>query len=501
MSGHGHYGGGGRDGRGGSGSCGGGYSDNRGGAHSGYDDRRDSHRDAGRHGYDSQSRDRDRRDDRRDDRGREERGQPPQGPPHSQASGSQGSSAQEQPQDPVFARFCDEKKTCVCIFSAIGLAWLKGDPTAAKIIEDAIGGTLPERVPDGCKGSLKGGKAGLLAHAKAKKGGAQVRGKGDSSDSEDEDQAWLQKGHALFHAHLDRRISPRAQLAQANRMMQGQHKEHSAQKQKLQETHHQRERQLVQHHEQEKQQERKEHQEAVEAERCKLESSMQALEDEFGKGFYDNAKQARKLEQVEAEKRLIQMQLVITRRGLAEQEKQRKTELAAKLMEMQETNREVEQEREVQIKASSKWRVDELVAKLERKEEECTKLIDSNEDLEDLSMTTVRQNDILQSKLDAFFLVSVCLAEFASEAKLAKVCQATIWKLRMAQGETEGAIGLMREAVRAFLADPEVKIAHLKYIATSLTLDGRGLGENTLAYIDLIMRQKFDASSLQTFSN
>ena len=493
MSGHGHYGGSGRDGRGGSGSYGGGYSDNRGGAHSGYDDRRDSHRDAGRHGYDSQSRDR----DGRDDRGREERGQPPQGPPHSQASGSQGSSAE----DPVFAQFCDEKDTCVCIFSAIGLAWLKGNPKAAKIIEEAIGGTLPERVPDGCKGSLKGGKAGLLAHAKAKKGGAQVRGKGDSSDSEDEDQAMLQKGHELFHAYLDRRISPRAQLAQAKRMMQGQHKEHSAQKQKLHETHHQRERQLVQHHEQEKQQERKEHQEAVEAERCKLESSMQALEDEFGKGFYDNAKQARKLEQVEAEKRLIQMELVITRRGLAEQEKQRKTELAAKLVEMQETNREVEQEREVQIKASSKWRVDELVAKLERKEEECTKLIDNNEDLEDLSMTTVRQNDILQSKLDAFFLVSVCVTEFASDAKLAKVGRDTIWKLRTARGETENAIKLMREAVRAFLEDPEVKIAHLKYIAASLTLDGRGLAENPLAYIELIMRQKFDASSLQTFSD
>jgi len=179
------------------------------------------------------------------------------------------------------------------MFSAIGLSWLKGRPSAAKIIEEAIGGTLPEKTPDGCKGSLKGKETGLLAHAAAKKVRAHARGKGDSSDSEDEDGAVIQKGHELFHAYLDRRISPAAQLAQAKKMMQGQRKEHSAKMQKVHETHHQREeaglqerRQLVLRHEK-AQQEHREHEEALKATHRELESSVQRWEDEFGKGAYD----------------------------------------------------------------------------------------------------------------------------------------------------------------------------------------------------------------------
>ena len=492
---------------GGSGSCGGRYSNNHGGAHSAFDDRRDSRRDD-RQGYASQSSDRyrrddrrdGRRDDRRDDRRDEERGQPPQGPPHNQAT--HGSSAEEEPHNQVFARFCDAKDTCVCIFSAIGLAWLKEKPSAARIIEEAIGGTLPGKTPDGCKGSLRGGQVGLLEHAAAKKRRAHARG--DSSDSEDEDVALIQKGHELFHAYLDRRISVAAQLREAKRKMQGQHREQNKKLQKVHETNHQREeagaqerRQLVQRNqelERKEQQERKEHQEALEAAHRTLENSMQLLGKEFDQGAFDMLKQARKLERVEAEKRLIQMELIITRRGLVEVEKRRKEELAANLLEIQETNREVEQEREAQIKG----RVDELKTKLERKQQECAELTDEKETLEDLSGPLLRQNDILQSKLDAFFLVGACVAECASDdAKLRGVGRDTLWKLRHeARGETEAARKVMRETVRAFLEDPAVKLAHLKHITASLTLDGRDSSlqsaENKLPYIELIMREKFD---------
>ena len=358
------HGGSGTHGHGGSGSYGGGYNDNRGGAHSSYEDRRH------RHGYDSKSRDRDRRGGR-DDRGREERGQPPQGPSHSQAR--QSSSAEEEPHDRVFAQFCDEKNTCVCIFSAIGLTWLKERPGEAKIIEEAIGGTLPERVPDGCKGSLKGGETALLDHAAAKKGRARVRGKGDSSDSEDEDQAMLQKGHAKFHAYLERRIPPTARLKQAHRMLQGQNKEHNAKVQRVQETNQQRveagvqeRRELVRRHEQERQ----------ESER-KNEKSLQALQHEFGEHIYDEAlqaqKQAHKLERLEAETRQNKMELDLMRRGLEEKDMQRKEELEAKLMEVQETNREVEQEKDQEAEKrlqQKKQELQQLKVRQEEKDEE-----------------------------------------------------------------------------------------------------------------------------------
>ena len=402
----------------------------------------------------------------------------------------------------MFARFCDAKDTCVCIFSAIGLAWLKGKPSKARIIEEVIGGTLPGKTPDGCKGSLRGGQVGLLEHAAAKKRRAHARG--DSSDSEDEDVALIQKGHELFHAYLDRRISVERQLREAKRKMQGQHREQNKKLQKVHETNHQREeagaqerRQLVQRNqelERKEQQERKEHQEALEAAHRTLENSMQLLGKEFDQGAFDMLKQARKLERVEAEKRLIQMELIITRRGLVEVEKRRKEELAANLLEIQETNREVEQEREAQIKG----RVDELKTKLERKQQECAELTDEKETLEDLSGPLLRQNDILQSKLDAFFLVGACVAECASDdAKLRGVGRDTLWKLRHeARGETEAARKVMRETVRAFLEDPAVKLAHLKHITASLTLDGRDSSlqsaENKLPYIELIMREKFD---------
>ena len=385
------------------------------------------------------------------------------------------------------------------MFSAIGLTWLKackGKPSAAKIIEEAIGGTLPEKTPDGCKGSLKGKETGLLAHAAAKKVRAHARGKGDSSDSEDEDGAVIQKGHELFHAYLDRRISPAAQLAQAKKMMQGQHKEHSAKMQKVHETHHQREeaglqerRQLLLRHAK-AQQEHREHEEALKATHRELESSVQRWEDEFGKGAYDYLKQERKLQLVEEEKRKIRIELKVTRRYLEEQEKRRKEELAASLLEMQETNREVEQEKEAQIRADSKRRLDEIETKLERKEKECEELSDEKDDLHDLSKYSGLQNDILQSKNDAFFLVGICVAEFASEAELAEVGKATLSKLRIqARGETQTARGVMRETVRAFLENPAVKLAHLKYIAASLTL---GSQDSALAYIGLIMGQKFE---------
>jgi hypothetical protein len=266
------------------------------------------------------------------------------------------------------------------MFSAIGLTWLKackGKPSEAKIIKEAIGGTLPEKTPDGCKGSLKGKETGLLAHAAAKKVRAHARGKGDSSDSEDEDGAVIQKGHELFHAYLDRRISPAAQLAQAKKMMQGQHKEHNAKMQKVHETHHQREeaglqerRQLVRRHEQERQ----------ELER-KNEKSLQALQHEFGEHIYDKAlqayKQAHKLERLEAITRQklndAEFQLDVMRRGLEENDTQRKKELAAKLVEVQETNREVEQEKDQEAEKrlrQKKQELQQLMVRQEEKDEE-----------------------------------------------------------------------------------------------------------------------------------
>ena len=107
----------------------------------------------------------------------------------------------------------------MCIFSTIGLAWLKDRPDRATVIEKAIGGALPERTPAGCKGSLKGGETGLLQHAENKKRRAPALGQGESSESEDDDEAVQQKVYVLFHAFLDRRISPGAKHAQKERTL------------------------------------------------------------------------------------------------------------------------------------------------------------------------------------------------------------------------------------------------------------------------------------------
>ena len=222
-------------------------------------------------------------------------GEAPQGPPRSQdrqGSSAEGSSA-DPPCDRVFAQFCKETRTCVCIFSTIGLTWLKDRPDRAEAIAKAIGGALPERTPAGCKGSLKGGETGLLQHAENKKRTAPTLGQGESSESEDDDEAVQQKVHELFHAFLDRRISPGAKHAQKERTLAGQSKEHRAKIQKITAaadarvaSAEQATREMAQRHQEEKgewERERRAHEQAMADLRERGDATIRQLEEEFGK--------------------------------------------------------------------------------------------------------------------------------------------------------------------------------------------------------------------------
>ena len=428
-----------------------------------------------------------------------------------------GSCAQDPQPDDVFQWFC-QGHSGVCLFSVVGLCWLKERADAAKVIEKAIGGPLPERVPSGCKGSVDKTPTGLLAHVSAKMCRPAAQLGREDSDSEDEDEACIQVGHSQFHAYLERRISPEVRLQQAQRMLQGQNKEHNAKVQKMQaagaqerqaqERRHEGElREAAQLRERKERQNSEEHERSLAALRERQVALEAAMREEFGVGALETLRLTRALALAEGEKALAQAELDFVRRGLEAQAKM-PAEEQAKAKALKEgpdanpsatpaTGRETEHAGVVQTQAASQQRVAELKTKLARMVEKCAQLSADKEDLQDLHSPLLLQNDILQSKLDAFFLVGSCLGEFASDTGLVTAGKTAMVALRLnARGETQAARQAMGSTVRAFLESPAVQLAHVQHVAASLTLEARpppgaSVGDLRQPIIDLIMREKF----------
>jgi len=489
-----------------------------------------------------------------------ERGHLPQGPSYSQAgpSGTHGSSAEELgragAENPTSGResesglskkatlcmifdLCCDGSGSVCPCSSWGLFRIKNNPDAKKLYEKEIG-TLPDKAVPGCKkyGHTDDEKRarrpalfGLLRHAKAKMGRVSIPEEDDDYEEEEEKRLLHER---LFH-YLESRQDPAALESQLHSNMAGERAQNKAEKRKLVEDGEQErkrregvEQQL--HREREHQREReKAHQrdmaERDEKHRRVMDDSnrnMQLLQDEFGKGVFDEAlqveKQTRKLEaekrqaleqaeaekrqaleQAEAQKQQLQMELNALKRGQKILQEKRRAELAETLMEVQQINRELEKKREVELKK----REDELETKLARKEKECAQLMDDNEDWEiglHLNGEMVAQNRALQTRQDALFFVGLCgladgtaasgttadgsAAGLRATRKLASDTLAEVWSLP--HNTTITQVG---EVVRRFLESSDVKLEAIQAGAARLNLSR----SNKKQLIELIMEQIF----------